>query len=784
MSMGAVKALLTARTSFLVAVALGMVGLRVLIFDYRYFALAVVPNHDMHQGLAFFCTNMHSVRLTGELAWWSPMRENGYAQYYQAFFSPLAPTPHHLTFIAWAQLIRVLSWVGVAIPEYQQYLAVNFLVLPFLATLAFAAFAAQLFRRRATVLVVTLAWTLSGIGLWHSAWFYFQEPLSLYLLLAAGLAALRRPTGPRLLLLLAAALLQATSLNYWTVYNLFFVVILSGACAWMYPTRFRRLARRAAQGVMRHKRAAGVLSAAALAVLLIWGVLLGSIVREQNAVYTRQDGGPFTMKEAAERVQGVWPVSLGLFTPNLPRAAAPDQPPNVQHCARYLGCALLPLLVLLPALRWRRRERWLMLSAAGVLAVCLAPPLLLVLWKWIPMMDRIRHAFYFYSHHWQTLVVLLAGASLDTLLRHTPGPACRRPRWLLGGLCAALGLVLLVYGSFWHMFPQGDSNVHATLHVALLTLMAAAPVLQILIASTPRSRAALVGLLTVLLLADLSKYFGEVCEIDSQFTGRYTAVGCNPLSAEKQAAAARPWPDPDPAKEFNGAVGEGLPVRDSFWPVNVFLYPHDLDAVRQAPVFYVRGTMGPALSFFDSARSVQTLAEAGQFLKTEPAVVTGNRVVLVQDPAASAAQGTAPPTPAPPAGAGFSYRFRKWGYNAFDLDVTAPREGWVYVRQYHDPRWRVYLDGTRAHWVPAEFVGMAVRVGAGRHVLRLDYRPLARRLYWPACFLLEGALVLLLTAALRARRSAGACRSGLRLLRVGPEVQGAVPLPDVRARAA
>src|SRR5262245_7861123 len=110
--MGAVKRLLTSKGSSLVALALAMVGLRILIFDHRYFALEIAPNHDMHQGLPFFCTSMHSLRLTGEIAWWSPMAENGYAQYYQSFFSPLAPTPHHLSFIAWAQVVRALSWAG------------------------------------------------------------------------------------------------------------------------------------------------------------------------------------------------------------------------------------------------------------------------------------------------------------------------------------------------------------------------------------------------------------------------------------------------------------------------------------------------------------------------------------------------------------------------------------------------------------------------------------------------------------------------------------------------
>src|SRR3954471_10820795 len=101
---------------------------------------------------------MHSLRLTGELAFWSPPTLNGYAQYYQAFLSPLAPTPHHVVFVLWAQAMRGLNAVGVVLPEYRQYLVVNYLVLPFLTFLAFSFFTAQLLRRRAAQLLVSVVY--------------------------------------------------------------------------------------------------------------------------------------------------------------------------------------------------------------------------------------------------------------------------------------------------------------------------------------------------------------------------------------------------------------------------------------------------------------------------------------------------------------------------------------------------------------------------------------------------------------------------------------------------
>ena len=94
---------------------------RLIAFDYRFFfRLEAIPNHDMYQGASFFATSMHSTALSGDIAWWNPIEHNGYAQYYQAFLSPLAPTPHHIAFIVWAQVIWTLSRLGVRIPEYYQ----------------------------------------------------------------------------------------------------------------------------------------------------------------------------------------------------------------------------------------------------------------------------------------------------------------------------------------------------------------------------------------------------------------------------------------------------------------------------------------------------------------------------------------------------------------------------------------------------------------------------------------------------------------------------------------
>ncbi|MCA1557888.1 MAG: hypothetical protein LC731_05035, partial [Acidobacteria bacterium] len=327
---------------------------------------------------------MHSVRLTGEIAWWNAMSNNGYAQYYQSFFSPLAPTSHHLVFILWAQIIRTLSFLKIHVPEYFQFLTITYIVFPFLAFLSFSLFASLIFRRRATVFLVLTVYAFSGIGLWNSAWFFFQEPFTLFLLLAALISALKRPTAHRLLLLLAAMLIQLTSINYWTVYNSWFVIILMGAYWWAYPSQVRRLLVRTKQIVRRHKLASALVMAGFALVVMVWFVIIGSVASEQSGNYisgvTGRPGG-YSIEEAQERVQGMRTYTTELFNPEVWRALNSYKIYNEMHNARYIGAFLLPLLVLIPVTFWRRRERWLILSAVGVLIVCLAPPFLLQAWK-------------------------------------------------------------------------------------------------------------------------------------------------------------------------------------------------------------------------------------------------------------------------------------------------------------------------------------------------------------------------------------------------------------------
>jgi WXXGXW repeat (2 copies) len=765
---------LGSRTAFCVWLALGMVGLRVALFDYRYFLLDTLPNHDMSQGLAFFTTSMHSMRLTGDVAWWNPIGDNGYAQYYQSFLSPLAPTTHHISFILWAQLIRALSFAGIVIPEYYQYLIVNFLILPFLAAWSFALFASLLFRRRSTVLLVSVAYTLSGIGIWNSAWFYFQEPFTLFLLLAACLAALRRPTPRRLLLLAAAVLVQITSFNYWTLYNAFFIGIVLGAYSWIHPFQVRRFARRVFQ-VMRCQRwASGLLGLLSLAALVAGMGLIACIVREQVGA-NKRTAGEFKAYDALRRLHEMRTFTLELFNPNVQRPLEAYKNENPVHNARYIGCVLLPLLLLLFVRRWGRRERFLVTASVCVLIICLAPPLLLQVWEWVPLMNRIRHLFYFYSQYWQIMIVLLAGSSLDALLRHTFAAADRqRFLWVVGGLCALLGLLLLALCVCSHLFPADDVHLQGNLHFALLTLVASGVLLQMLWHPDGRNRGIFIAVLLALLVMDLSKYFWEVCLLDRTFTqSRWE----NPIEPEFQATLRRPWSLPDTDKDFSSGLRANLPLFNTFWPHNHYIQHYHLGQLGQVENLWPQTVEGATLHFSHSARLAQEPDEALRLIGAEPAVLAGHDVLLLQThpewivsgPAAAAEM----PEGGPPTSENFEYRCRKWDYNSFGFEISAPCDGWLCVHQIHDRNWQVTVDGQRVRAAQANFAATGLPLRRGTHSLEMVYWPPSRRLYWPVCWLLEGTLAALLTAALLAGPAAvrtpfflAFFRAGLRRRRV------------------
>src|SRR5207253_7939764 len=205
----------------------------------------------------------------------------------------------------------------------------------------------------------------------------------------------------------------------------------------------------------------------------------------EDAYAIRQDIGEYTAE---------------LFNPVLGQV---NSGPNPVHGAHYLGCLLLPLLLLAGLRCWQRRERWLLAAAAGTFVVCLAPPFLLALWRVLRMMGQVRHLFRFYPHHWQFMVLLFAGTGLDGLLEEQL-PDVVRARFILISkwLAAMLGVLLLAGVSV----PALPCN----LYFVIFTLVAVGVVARLVVVANVKTGRLCTALLLLLTFGDLTRYFWDV----------------------------------------------------------------------------------------------------------------------------------------------------------------------------------------------------------------------------------------------------------------------------------
>ena len=723
-------------TAFCALAAACLVGVRLLLFESRFFAGECIPNHDMSQGLPFFATNLHGLRLGGELAWWNPFASTGYAQYYQSFFSPLAPTPHHLTFVVWSYAVRLLWWMHVpTASEYVQYLAFDYLLLPFLTLWALGELVRGLVRHAAPVLLAMVTYALSSIGIWNAAWFYWQESCTLLFLLATFVHAARRPSAGRIALLAVAVLVQLSSFNYWSVYNALFVLVVLAAYSCFNPRAVWALLR-AAVDVVRRRRSARIAAVMCAVTCVCWSVLIATIAQEQAAAYVRTYASPGaagggveviqleTEESAASRPKGVRTFTIELFNPgieialeNYPvrRTSGVLEPPV--HNARYLGTALLPLLALVPFVRWSRATVWVIPAALVVFVICLAPPPLVALVAGTPFLGKVQHLFYFYTAHWQLLLVVLASCALDGLLA-TAEPKRRRRLLVVCGIVAGLLLVALAglpAATAW--LPGADAHLGSYVRALVVALISATTLVVVLAARTSRVRVASAALLLIALGVDLGWYFTHVSEIDERFTAQYWGVPA-PLPAEYRARLFREMPDPDVAFAFDAGLADALPIVNDFWPMNRYLMPGAaIEAARHMQFFRQLDWTQPLALYRESERA-----------SAEP-------LVLLHDAGDTAER--------------LRWEWLDWGYDDFAFRFTADGPGLLLLRQLYDPLWRYTIDGVERDARAANFIATALHVDGGTHELRMSYRPRARVLYGPACFLLVATVVFLVFASVR-----------------------------------
>lgn len=528
-----------------VALAILFCVLRVALFDWQLFTLQALPNHDILSGAAAFASSMHSLRISGDIAWWLPsLTDGGYAQYYNHFLSPLAPTAGHPPFLLWSYAVRGLAFAGVAIPEYFQFLAFNYVLAPILA---YAAFALLALRYCGTWLAATLAlgcYALGGPGIWNNSWMFYQEWFCIFLLLLALDLTIASATRAHLALLGTAALIVAASLNYWTVFASWYVAAFATGLLVAYRGGVRRAVRTAWHDRTRSSMAVGAVT---LSITLLWVVLIGLVYIEQAKVYQRGDDNAFSVEEAVERAHTGAAADLSEFF--RPELHPQDQP---AHRARYIGIGLVPLIVAFLFGIRRGRDAVLITALVASSMVVMASGLFVLLDRVTPGMPAIRHVFYFYLYFVQITLILIAARVFGHLHRYLA-----HMRWTAPGL-AALALV-----GFASAFATDDHNATP----ALLALVSAVLLFPV---RSPRLAPIFAALFVVFVVSDLGRYYRVAELMDQQFTLRYREIKLVNGRLPAATVLAQPWAAITQRTPTDAGVFANMPMPTEFWPINAF----------------------------------------------------------------------------------------------------------------------------------------------------------------------------------------------------------------------
>jgi hypothetical protein len=762
--------------AFAIILAAALVGLRVLLFDFHFVKAHMLPNHDMSQAASFFATNMHSIRLSGDLAWWNPATANGYAQYFQSFLSPLAPTPNHIVFILWAEAVKLLSFVHVAIPEYAQYITFTYILMPFLTFVAGTLFFKQIYENRTVITILMLAYAFSSIGIWNSAWFYFQESFTLFAVLGTSIAFLKKPTQSRLWLFLAAVLMQVCSANYWTVHNSWLYLIGASSYAVAFPNQVRRAFIRIKQFANIDRRKTGAVVGLLALTAALWVACLGSIFVEQSKRYVRPTISTGTEQYKTQavlsRVHELRRSTVEFFNPNLERALKFYQYESEVHNARYVGLVFLPFLFLLPFYAWRRKERFIAGLAFGTLVVCLGFPLIAMLWTITPMLSRDQHLFYFYTQYLQIAVIMGAAAALEVVLQKRGNSLTNRR--LTSAMLGVVALSFIGFAAFnlsSGQFAAKDINLETGLYVLTIVLVVSGFAAQHLLSGKEASKRMLTLALLIVALLDLTTYFAHVSEKDAAFSHRYllvkryrtqvhepaySAVRITPTEPRETAREIsqhrgvinKPWANPDLTLGFAGGLFKNMPIFTDFWPVDRFLEPTRVVELKRAPIAVQESeyTSPPIqLAAFIDPRYNDLPDNNTKFVNDDPKLDELPEAGVEHHDVTALINDKFVPN--------FAYAFKNWSYNDFKIDLDAPLQGTLVIHQLPDPLWKLRLDGQPMKFATSRSVDMTIALPQGKHELQMDYEPIARRLYWPAALMLQALLIGMFALSVTGRRA-------------------------------
>lgn len=389
--------------------------IRLALYDYRFFELTAIPHHDILSAAGPFASSMHSMRISGDIAWWLPsLAYGGSAQYFIHFIGPLAPTAGHVPFMFWAEMVRFMSYVGIAVPEFFQFLAFHYVLAPVLAYTAFFLLVQRLCGSWRGAAFALLVYALGAPGIWNNAWMYHQEWFTVFALMWAFDKAIADPRASSLAVLGIALVNYVSSLSYWSVFSSWFLLFFFLAHVLLQRKRWLEAIRYV---FLSSSPAGRVVGGFCAALLVGWVTLAGFVYIEQSKVYVRggTEDSSFSVEEVVERAKernALDLMRLGDFVPHDTEIPA--------HDARYIGL-LTVFLAIFSLMRMKHKETKLAIFLLlGSLSVVAALPPFRAMFEITPGMKSIRHVFYFYIYYVQVCVIILSAIGLEALLLFIP----------------------------------------------------------------------------------------------------------------------------------------------------------------------------------------------------------------------------------------------------------------------------------------------------------------------------------------------------------------------------
>ncbi len=575
----------------------------------------------------------------------------------------------------------------------------------------------------AAVTTVWLVYPLGEVAAWLS-W------VALGLCETLGIGGAPRRRGPPLLALALAAMLLAGHLP--TAAQMLAALTL-GTVAWLAVRRqllpgLRRLALPVLAGVLlampqilptaayalnSHARdvRSGTTAAARehLPSVAAWSWL---VPRGQGSPEVEGYRGPVNFNEATAWV-GVAPLLLAFLAVLAGRGLLPRAlGVLVVACAALAyGAPLLPALVArVPVLAWCAGQRWVVLAQWSVvllaaLAVGSAEALrrrgvrlaaaalagaMLVLVSLHPALRLPEGSPAAAFGAYQVLIAALEAALAGAIIALCPTLAPRAMAPLLAGLVVVQGVVFAL--GFNPTIPPAALPGVTPDSRALAAAAGGGRVLPFGWVLRPNT-GMLAGIATVTGFDDLRprRLAALVAALDLDELNRSRAPSAATTSLARRCAATVLAAD-------RPITGERLD------PVAGLQGPH-LWAARLAGAHPLAGWYGAARPVPDQAAALGWLA-AGE---------VPDGVVLLEGLAAP--QGEPADAPVPLA----VVRDRP---EVIAVTAEQARAGWVVVRELADPGWRALVDGRPVPTAIADGMFIAVPVGAGRHTVRLEYRPL------------------------------------------------------------